>query len=60
MTWGAFSFQEDFPTQARHKEATILITNYTLRHGDVGLVIVGGSVEVQPQVFFNILKEFKA
>lgn len=44
--------QEDFPTQARHKEVSILVTNYTLRHGDVGLVIVGGSVEVQTQVSF--------
>ena len=48
ISMDALSFQEDFPTQARHKE----VSNYTLRHGDMGLVIVGGSVDVQTQVGF--------
>lgn len=54
--WEA-DLQEDFPTQARHKEVSILITNYTLKHGDTGLVIVGGSMEVQPQLFLDPFEE---
>lgn len=42
--------QEDFPHAAHHKEVSIIVTNYTLRHSDSGLVIIGGSMEVQPQV----------
>lgn len=42
--------QDDFPHAAHHKEVAIHISNYTLRHSDTGLVIVGGSMVVQPQV----------
>lgn len=49
--------KEDFPAIARHKEISILITNYTLKHGDTGLVIVGGSMEVQPQAFLDPFEE---
>ncbi|MCO5587869.1 hypothetical protein L7F22_041821 [Adiantum nelumboides] len=48
---------EEFPTHARHKEVSILITNYTLKHGDMGLIIVGGSVDVQPQLFLDPFEE---
>lgn len=48
---------EEFPTHARHKEVSILITNYTLRHGDVGLVIVGGSMDIQPHSYLDPFEE---
>lgn len=48
---------EEFPAHARHKEVSILITNYTLKHGDMGLIIVGGSVDVQPQLFLDPFEE---
>lgn len=54
--WEA-DLEQEFPTQARHKEVSILITNYTLKHGDMGLIIVGGSMEVQPQVFLDPFEE---
>eukprot|EP01018_Ginkgo_biloba_P019020 Gb_09661 [translate_table: standard] len=47
--------QEDFPHGAHHREIAISISNYTLKHGDAGLVIVGGSMEVQPHVLLTIL-----
>nr|AAL58934.1 AT3g51050/F24M12_90 [Arabidopsis thaliana]AAN64522.1 At3g51050/F24M12_90 [Arabidopsis thaliana] len=42
------NLQEDFPHNARHREIAISISNYTLKHGDTGLVIVGGRMEMQP------------
>lgn len=42
--------QKDFPHNAHHREIAISISNYTLRHGDAGLVIVGGRMEMQPNV----------
>ncbi|KAL6603393.1 hypothetical protein ACP70R_043754 [Stipagrostis hirtigluma subsp. patula] len=44
--WEA-NLQEDFPHGAHHREVAISITNYTLKHGDAGLVIVGGRMEMQ-------------
>jgi hypothetical protein len=53
--WGLENFmlqlQDEFPHGSHHKEVAISISNYTLKHGDTGLIIVGGSMEVQPQVF---------
>ncbi|CAK7334421.1 unnamed protein product [Dovyalis caffra] len=40
--------QEDFPHNAHHREIAISISNYTLKHGDTGLVIIGGRMEMQP------------
>lgn len=42
--------QGDFPHNAHHREMAISISNYTLKHGDSGLVIVGGRMEMQPHV----------
>ncbi|MED6149605.1 hypothetical protein PIB30_064076 [Stylosanthes scabra] len=42
------NLQEDFPHNAHHREVAISISNYTLKHGDTGLVIVGGRMEMQP------------
>jgi hypothetical protein len=42
------NLQEDFPHNAHHREIAISISNYTLKHGDTGLVIVGGRMEMQP------------
>lgn len=50
--WEA-NVEEDFPTLARHKEVAILVTNYTIKSGDTGLIIVGGSMEVQPQSYLD-------
>ncbi|OWM66412.1 hypothetical protein CDL15_Pgr013629 [Punica granatum] len=44
------NMQEDFPHNAHHREIAISISNYTLKHGDSGLVIVGGRMEVQPHL----------
>ncbi|KAK3131349.1 hypothetical protein QOZ80_6BG0505260 [Eleusine coracana subsp. coracana] len=44
--WEA-NLQDDFPHGAHHREVAISITNYTLKHGDAGLVIVGGRMEMQ-------------
>ncbi|CAN1813958.1 hypothetical protein LINPERHAP1_LOCUS27013 [Linum perenne] len=44
------SLQEDFPHNAHHREISISVSNYTLKHGDEGLIIVGGRMEVQPHV----------
>eukprot|EP00271_Cylindrocystis_brebissonii_P005161 TRINITY_DN17107_c0_g1_i1.p1 TRINITY_DN17107_c0_g1~~TRINITY_DN17107_c0_g1_i1.p1 ORF type:complete len:716 (+),score=145.26 TRINITY_DN17107_c0_g1_i1:201-2348(+) len=51
------NLQEEFPHGARHKEVAILITNQTLQHGDRGVVIVGGSMEIQPQKFLDPFEE---
>lgn len=51
------NLQEDFPHNAHHREISISISNYTLKHGDAGLVIIGGRMEVQPQVFMDPFEE---
>lgn len=40
-------WQEDFPHGAHHREIAISVSNYTLKHGDAGLIIVGGRMEMQ-------------
>ena len=42
--------QEDFPHNVHHREISISISNYTLKHGDAGLIIIGGRMEIQPHV----------
>ncbi|XP_057867329.1 uncharacterized protein LOC131074672 isoform X2 [Cryptomeria japonica] len=54
--WEA-NIQEDFPHGAHHREVAISISNYTLKHGDVGLVIVGGRMELQPHLFLDPFEE---
>ncbi|RYQ79992.1 hypothetical protein Ahy_Scaffold1g106701 isoform B [Arachis hypogaea] len=51
------NLQEDFPHNAHHREVAISISNYTLKHGDTGLVIVGGRMEMQPYVFMDPFEE---
>lgn len=46
-------FEEDFPHNAHHREVSISISNYTLKHGDTGLIIVGGRMEMQPHIFYG-------
>uniref|UniRef100_A0A453MNQ3 FG-GAP repeat-containing protein n=1 Tax=Aegilops tauschii subsp. strangulata TaxID=200361 RepID=A0A453MNQ3_AEGTS len=41
------SLGDDFPHAAHHREVAVSVTNYTLKHGDAGLVIVGGRMEMQ-------------
>ncbi|KAE8703845.1 Detected protein of confused Function [Hibiscus syriacus] len=49
--------QEDFPHNAHHREIAISISNYTLKHGDSGLVIVGGRMEMQPHLYLDPFEE---
>ncbi|XP_050126192.1 uncharacterized protein LOC126603407 [Malus sylvestris] len=49
--------QEDFPHNAHHREIAISISNYTLKHGDTGLVIVGGRMEMQPHISMDPFEE---
>ncbi|XP_022740574.1 uncharacterized protein LOC111292439 isoform X3 [Durio zibethinus] len=51
------NLQEDFPHNAHHREIAISISNYTLRHGDSGLVIVGGRMEMQPHLYLDPFEE---
>ncbi|KAA8531935.1 hypothetical protein F0562_006348 [Nyssa sinensis] len=51
------NLQEDFPHNAHHREIAILISNYTLNHGDAGLVIVGGRMEMQPHMYADPFEE---
>ncbi|KAL5752565.1 hypothetical protein ACOSP7_022762 [Xanthoceras sorbifolium] len=51
------NLQEDFPPNAHHREIAISISNYTLKHGDTGLVIVGGRMEVQPHAYMDPFEE---
>ncbi|KAK7406758.1 hypothetical protein VNO78_08389 [Psophocarpus tetragonolobus] len=51
------NLQEDFPHNAHHREVAISISNYTLKHGDTGLIIVGGRMEVQPHIFMDPFEE---
>lgn len=54
--WEA-NLQEDFPHNAHHREIAISITNYTLKHGDAGLIIVGGRMETQPHIYIDPFEE---
>lgn len=47
------NLQGDFPHNAHHREVAISISNYTLKHGDAGLVIVGGRMEMQPHLYID-------
>ncbi|OMO56951.1 hypothetical protein CCACVL1_26096 [Corchorus capsularis] len=49
--------QDDFPHNAHHREIAISISNYTLKHGDSGLVIVGGRMEMQPHIYLDPFEE---
>lgn len=48
--------QDDFPHHVHHREIAISISNYTIKHGDSGLVIVGGRMEIQSHVSFLTLQ----
>lgn len=52
------NLQEDFPHGAHHREIAISISNYTLKHGDSGLVIVGGRMEMQQHNSMDLFEEF--
>ncbi|CAM6104584.1 unnamed protein product [Calypogeia fissa] len=49
--------KDDFPHAFHHKEVAIHISNFTLRHSDTGLIIVGGSMVVQPQLHLDPFEE---
>ncbi|KAK6150597.1 hypothetical protein DH2020_015529 [Rehmannia glutinosa] len=49
----------DFPHNAHHREIAISISNYTLRHGDSGLIIVGGRMEMQPHMHVDPFEEIE-
>ncbi|KAL0332963.1 UNVERIFIED_CONTAM: hypothetical protein Scaly_2197800 [Sesamum calycinum] len=51
--------EKDFPHNAHHREIAISISNYTLRHGDSGLVIVGGRMEMQPHMHLDPFEEIE-
>ncbi|KAF8406490.1 hypothetical protein HHK36_008579 [Tetracentron sinense] len=51
------NLQGDFPHGAHHREIAISISNYTLKHGDAGLVIVGGRMEMQPHLYLDPFEE---
>ncbi|KAI7756807.1 hypothetical protein M8C21_014478 [Ambrosia artemisiifolia] len=51
--------QDDFPHNAHHREISISVSNYTLKHGDAGLVIVGGRMEMQPHMHLDPFEEIK-
>lgn len=51
------NLQEDFPHNAHHREISISVSNYTLKHGDAGLIIVGGRMEVQPHIYDDPFEE---
>nr|GEV26263.1 FG-GAP repeat-containing protein [Tanacetum cinerariifolium] len=50
LLWPFADVFEDFPHNAHHREITISVSNYTLKHGDARLVIVGGRMKMQPHV----------
>ncbi|KAI5007790.1 hypothetical protein ZWY2020_008838 [Hordeum vulgare] len=47
------SLGDDFPHAAHLREVAVSVTNYTLKHGDAGLVIVGGRMEMQHHVCYR-------
>ncbi|KAK4754079.1 hypothetical protein SAY87_002183 [Trapa incisa] len=54
--WEA-NLQEDFPHNAHHREISISISNFTIKHGDSGLIIVGGRMEMQPHIQLDPFEE---
>ncbi|KAL7104588.1 hypothetical protein ACP275_08G255200 [Erythranthe tilingii] len=53
------NLQKDFPHNAHHREIAISISNYTLKHGDSGLIIVGGRMEMQPHMHVDPFEEIE-
>ncbi|CAI9110865.1 OLC1v1010956C2 [Oldenlandia corymbosa var. corymbosa] len=53
------NLQEDFPHNAHHREIAISISNYTIKHGDSGLIIVGGRMEMQPHLHVDLFEEIE-
>ncbi|KAK6150598.1 hypothetical protein DH2020_015530 [Rehmannia glutinosa] len=53
------NLQKDFPHNAHHREIAISISNYTLRHGYSGLIIVGGRMEMQPHIHVDPFEEIE-
>ncbi|XP_071913575.1 uncharacterized protein [Coffea arabica] len=53
------NLQEDFPHNAHHREIAISVSNYTLKHGDSGLVIIGGRMEMQPHLHMDPFEEIE-
>ncbi|CAK9157078.1 unnamed protein product [Ilex paraguariensis] len=53
------NLQEDFPHHAHHREIAISVSNYTVKHGDTGLVIVGGRMEMQPHMHIDPFEEIE-
>ncbi|CAL9080094.1 unnamed protein product [Musa textilis] len=51
------NLQDDFPHGAHHREIAISISNYTLKHGDAGLIIVGGRMEMHHQSSMDLFEE---
>ncbi|KAJ0968495.1 hypothetical protein J5N97_025412 [Dioscorea zingiberensis] len=51
------NLQEHFPHGSHHREIAISISNYTLKHGDSGLVIVGGRMEMQHHSTMDLFEE---
>ncbi|KAH7668536.1 Integrin alpha N-terminal domain-containing protein [Dioscorea alata] len=51
------NLQEHFPHGSHHREIAISISNYTLKHGDSGLVIIGGRMEMQHQSTMDLFEE---
>ncbi|THU44995.1 hypothetical protein C4D60_Mb02t13220 [Musa balbisiana] len=51
------NLQDDFPHGAHHREIAISISNYTLKHGDAGLIIVGGRMEMHHQNSMDLFEE---
>eukprot|EP00899_Mesostigma_viride_P010191 jgi/Mesvir1/19173/Mv01192-RA.2 len=41
--------QEEFPAGSHHKEVAVLVSSLSIRQGDRGLIVVGGSMESEPQ-----------
>ncbi|KAL4186714.1 hypothetical protein AMTRI_Chr09g15370 [Amborella trichopoda] len=54
--WEA-NLQDDIPHGAHIREIAISISNYTLKHGDAGLVIVGGRMDMQPHLYLDPFEE---
>lgn len=53
------NLQEEFPHNTHHREIGISISNYTVRHGDSGLVIIGGRMEMQPHMYMDPFEEIE-
>ncbi|KAL3818798.1 hypothetical protein ACJIZ3_004703 [Penstemon smallii] len=53
------NLQKDFPHNAHHREISISVSNYTLKHGDSGLIIVGGRMEMQPHMHVDPFEEIE-